>query len=250
MAKQRTPGSLYGRGAILDVDNNLLYKDFAGTELTSPLEVLEIPRGQMAQSKKRVMLGQDFLANLSFHTVSADLLAVLLGGTVATAANEPEWYEEAQTVPADPYQITLTGTPYATGAVYVEDESGVGYKQVTSGQEVAGESYSIAAAVLTFALGDEGKKMTALYFKQGSGGVKVTVAPNDLPTGFKLLAALRLKGDTETPKWFTAEFAKVERNGEIGGLGAGENAHGPVTVPVAALNDHEGDVVFYFPESF
>jgi len=152
-------------------------------------------------------------------------------------------------VSADPYTITLTGTPYAVGAVYVEDENGVGYKQVAS-SPVAGESYMIAGTLLTFAAGDEGRTMTILCFKQGSGGVKVTVAPNDLPTGFKLLATLRLKGDTETPKWFTAEFAKVERNGEVGGLGAGENAHGPVTVPVAALNDHDGDVVFYFPESY
>lgn len=246
MVQELATGIGVGRGAVMDATNEFMFSDYADFTLSIPIEILEVGVGQTVGNKVRIPIGQEFLGTVACHSVNARMLAALIGGTTATSASRP-YFTEREKLTKVANAITLSNAPIETGTLEVINGDGDRYDQVGVGTEVAGESYSIAAAVCTFNVAETYEVFyPSYYYDLVAVGTTVTPSPGSLPSKFKLYGHITFEGRSDTPNQMGFVAKKAMRTGEIK-LGAAENGHEPVSFDVAFENFFDDDVVFYFP---
>ena len=121
---------------------------------------------------------------------SAEMWAMFLGTSITTG-QVLVVRDEAQTVPATPFAVTLGNADNIALTERVRDAvTGYRYKRVTAPTAAAGE-YSIANEILTFNTADEGETLLITYERtNATAGQELIVATTDLPSMVPFLGFL------------------------------------------------------------
>lgn len=236
---------LIGKGVILDASGGLPFLDYGELQIIFGLDVLSIPRGDIA-GRYYVPVGMPVTGRLTWFDISAELLASLLGagaeqGTVRRVVSE------SHTIPDEsPYTVDLDHQANLGATEVVMGSDGTRFRRVATSPS-SGE-YSITDYTLTFSSEDGGKTIYVSYFySDPSSGSTIVLAPQGLPSRFKLVGSLNLYDIAEEESGDLVLVAeRCVRTSPLN-LGASVGEYGRFGFDFALENITAGDITLYMP---
>lgn len=180
---------------------------------------------------------------------SAEMWSMFLGTSVTTGQVLIA-RDEAQTVPATPFAVTLNNADNIALTERVRDAvTGYAYTRVAAGPAVG--EYTIASEVLTFNATDEAQTLLITYMRtNATAGQKLTVGTTDLPS------MVAFKGYLDTYDMDTGAMAtqmqgvhllRCKPTGDAT-FGYEANSLGEITWKFKVEHLSSGDVVFFFDD--
>jgi len=236
---------LIGKGAILDASGGLPFCDYGELVVNFGLDVLGIPRGDIA-GRCYVPVGAPVTGRLTWFDLSSELLASLLGaqteqGTVRRVVSE------AGTIPEEePYSLQMEKQSNLFATEVVMGSDGRRFRRVVVSPQSG--DYAIDGYTLTFCADDAGKKVYISYFYSDSvSGAKIVLSPQGLPTRFKLVGSLNLYEQAEGESGDLVIIAeRCVRTGPLA-VGASVGEYGRFGFEFALENVVAGDITLYLP---
>lgn len=102
--------------------------------------------------------------------------SIYFNGTVDEGTELVQVFNEAGTIPATPFQVTVAnGADFSMDLGVIDAATGEAYKQIASGTPATGEYEVSAAGVYTFAAADTTKNVLISYLYEAASGGSLTL---------------------------------------------------------------------------
>lgn len=203
-------GKLIGIGTIRDLTNKKRFLSQQEIEFGADFTEVVMPDGDFFNAFWGFPNG--FSGSVGFHDLTADLIALALGGTVTTGAGRDEDIESI-TVPAapGPYTVTLVNGANCIGANGITDGDVVLIDpttnlpitcKVVTGAPAASGEVQVAhvvgvSTILTFHLSDASKIGVCAYPVINTTGRTIALPPTGMPGAFHFYGSMGLFYDDD-----------------------------------------------------
>jgi hypothetical protein len=195
-------GKIVGIGTIRDLTNNKRFDSQQEVKFGADFTEVLMPDGDYGTAAWSFPNG--FSGSVGFHDLSADLIALALGGTVTTGAGRTEKYD-AFTIPVGLTFALTSGAvfvaPLVDGDVVLMDATNkpIRMKVVVGAPAASGEVQIVVvpgvSATLTFHVADVGLSGVAAYMITNTTGRTIALPPTGMPSAFNFYASLGLYYD-------------------------------------------------------
>jgi len=250
-------GKLVGIGTIRDLTNGKRFDSQQEIKFGAEFTEVELPDGDFLNSYWAFPNG--FTGSVGFHDISADTIALALGGTV-TAADGRDEEVEAITVPAapGPYTVTLVNGANCIEAAGIVDGDVVLIEPITNrpikckvvaiAPAASGEVQVVHVAgvstTLTFNVADAEKIGVCAYPVKNVLGNLIDLDPSSMPGAFRFFASMGLYYDEDAIGRLTIDCQQAVWSGRFE-LGETRLAHDAIIRDIRFNNRYPGALKVY-----